>query len=239
MEFAILAAGEGSRLKKGGISGSKPMAILNGLPLIERLMRIFLQHGAERLHVIINEQSPDVEAFLNASILPVPLNVVKQSTASSLHSFHQLLPHIRSEEFCLTTVDTVFEEKAFGNYISAFHLSNNWDGLMAVTPFVDDESPLYVKTNESLCITAFKDKPSAGTAYVSGGIYCLRKTVFPTVIEAVESGIQRMRNFQRLLLTNGLHIQAHPFAKIIDIDRKEDLQSAEAWLGKNADSDDR
>ena len=231
MEFAILAAGEGSRLKKGGISGSKPMAMLNGVSLIERLMRIFLNNGAEKLHVIVNEASPDVEAFLGSLQLQVPLLIVKQNTPSSLHSFYALMPNIQSDAFCLTTVDTVFEEEEFLRYIQAFQADSSLDGLMAVTSFVDDESPLWVEADSELKIVGFKDNRSAGAGYVSGGIYCLRKSVLPTVTKAVGSGVQRMRNFQRLMLDEGLRLKAYPFSKIIDIDRKEDLELAEAWLG--------
>lgn len=232
MEFAIIAAGEGSRLKKGGISNSKPMALLNGVPLIERLMRLFVANGAERILVIVNETSPDVETYLNEVRLKVPLQVIKKSTPSSLHSFHELLPHLKSDRFCLTTVDTVFEEKVFNRYISAFISEKDCDGLLAVTPFVDDESPLYVKVDESNRITAFEDLPSADARYVSGGIYCLRNTVFPTVNKAIKSGRHRMRNFQRLMIEDGLRLNAYPFDKIIDIDRKEDLAVASEWLGR-------
>lgn len=230
MDFAILAAGEGSRLKKEGISHSKPMVPLGGVPLIERLMSIFLKNGAAGIFVVINEHSPDVEAFLNAASLPVPLRVVRANTPSSLHSFYALLPHLTGDRLCLTTVDTVFSEGVFAAYISAFTGASSVDGLMAVTPFVDDESPLYVKTDDANKILAFLDVPSSGVQLVSGGIYCLRSTIFPAVRKAVESGIERMRNFQRLLIEEKLFIQAYPFPKIIDIDHAHDLKVAEEWL---------
>lgn len=230
MDFAIIAAGEGSRLKKGGISHSKPMVKLGGVSLVERLMQIFLRNGAQRLLIIINEQSPDVESFLQAAQVSVPLVVVKKSTPSSLHSFYELLPHVQSDKLCLTTVDTVFDEATFGQFIAAFEQSKSWDGFMAVTPFVDDESPLYVQTDASLRITAFNDNASEDAAFVSGGIYCLRNTAFRVVNKAIDSGTERMRNFQRMLLAEGLQLQAYPFEKIIDIDRVEDMAVAEAWL---------
>lgn len=241
MEFVVLAAGEGSRLKKAGIASSKPIVKLNGVPLIERLLRIFLNNGAERMHVIINEASPDVEAFLSSVEQPVPLQVIKQNTPSSLHSFYALLPKINSDAFCLTTVDTVFEEDEFNRYIQAFQSASGVDGLMAVTDFVDDESPLWVETDDALNITGFKDDKTANALYVSGGIYGLRRSVFPTVIKTVESGVERMRNFQRRMLEDGLRLKAYPFSKIIDIDRKEDLELAETWMQSagNKAKDDR
>lgn len=229
----MIAAGEGSRLKKGGISGSKPMARLGGVPLLERLMSFFMRNGASRIVVIINEQSPDVEDFLNNQAASIPLVVVKKSTPSSLHSFYTLLPHIQSNKFCLTTVDTVFREEEFAQFIDAFARLQGADGLMAVTDFVDDESPLWVRTDDTLAITAFEDHHSEGLRFVSGGIYCLNKAVFKTVRKAVDSGTHRMRNFQRLLLAEGHQLKAYPFSKIMDVDRPEDLRLAEAWLRKS------
>lgn len=236
MDFAILAAGEGSRLKSEGISDSKPMVRLGGKPLLERLINIFLDNGAAKILVVINEQSPDVESFLETLRLPVQLEVVRKSTASSLHSFHELLPHLESERVCLTTVDTVFQEEIFARYIDSFTQTEAYDGLMAVTSFVDDESPLYVQTDNTNRIKAFLDTQPASECVVSGGIYCFRKNVFPLVQKAVESGMSRMRNFQRLLIEEGLHIQAYPFPKIIDIDHVHDLRLAEAWLQNETQS---
>lgn len=230
MDFAILAAGEGSRLKGEGISGSKPMVKLAGVPLVERLINIFLRNGAEKILVVINQHSPDVETFLERLRLSVPLEVVRKDTDSSLHSFYELLPHLKSDRVCLTTVDTVFQEGVFTRYIAAFEEAKSCDGLMAVTSFVDDESPLYVQTDKANRIAAFLDTPPAGECFVSGGIYCIRKKVFPLIKKAVESGTSRMRNFQRLLIEEGLYIQAYPFPKIIDIDHMHDLRLAEAWL---------
>jgi hypothetical protein len=43
-------------------------------------------------------------------------------------------------------------------------------------------------------------------------------------------GQSRMRNFQRGLIQDGLHLRAYPFSKILDIDHAEDIQKAEAFL---------
>ena len=47
MKFAIIAAGEGSRLAQEGVSLPKPLVSIGGEPMIERLVRIFNANGAE------------------------------------------------------------------------------------------------------------------------------------------------------------------------------------------------
>ena len=101
---------------------------------------------------------------------------------------------------------------------------------MAVTSFVDDEKPLYVKTDDDGRIHAFLDTTDGVCRYVSGNIYCLKKTALPVLEQAMTQGISRMRNYQRLLVSEGLHLKAYPFHKIIDVDYIRDLVKAEKFL---------
>lgn len=39
-----------------------------------------------------------------------------------------------------------------------------------------------------------------------------------------------MRNFQRAMVADGLHLEAFPFSKILDIDHKSDIGKAEEFL---------
>jgi hypothetical protein len=46
------------------------------------------------------------------------------------------------------------------------------------------------------------------------------------------AGKERMRNFQRSLVENGLELKAYPFGKIIDIDHAEDIAKAETLISE-------
>ena len=52
MKFAIIAAGEGSRLASEGINVPKPLIEVGGEKLIDRLIRIFMDNEAEEIVVI-------------------------------------------------------------------------------------------------------------------------------------------------------------------------------------------
>ena len=98
MNFAIIAAGEGSRLRKEGFDKPKPMVRLEGEMLVERLIRIFKDNGAESINIIINAQSPQLEAFLIDLKAREPLlNLIIKSTPSSAHSFYSILENIGFE----------------------------------------------------------------------------------------------------------------------------------------------
>lgn len=231
MKFAIIAAGEGSRLAREGVKAPKPLIELQGIPIIERLVMLFASQGASSINIIINEQQPDTLQLLKRLQNQYPINIVVKDTPSSMHSLHALSHLLRGEKFCLTTVDTIFKEQEFTEYIKAFECST-YDGLMAVTDFIDDEKPLYVNTDEDLNITAFADSPTAESRYISGGIYGLQDNALDILDECMASGIERMRNFQRSLVKGGLHLKAHPFNKIIDIDHAEDIAKAEEFLAR-------
>lgn len=231
MRFAIIAAGEGSRLASEGVKAPKPLIEIQGVPLIERLVRIFARQGADSINIIVNEQQPETLAHIRELQKLFPINVVVKSTPSSMHSLHALSHLLRGDKFCLTTVDTLFHEEEFAQYIKTFKESDG-DGIMAVTDYIDDEKPLYVDTDGQLDITAFCDKPTENSRYISGGIYGLTPKALDILDECMAEGIERMRNFQRRLVDGGMRLKAYPFTKIIDIDHAEDIAKAESFISR-------
>jgi NDP-sugar pyrophosphorylase family protein len=283
MRYAIIAAGEGSRLAQEGIDAPKPLVKVNGEHLIDRLLRIFMENDAEEIVVICNDLTPYVSSHLariqNEGLYgrPIPLRFIVKSTPSSMHSFFELSKTLDVEKFrslevennstsqqhnvstsqplrstrrgafvaqrrknlstpfVLTTVDTIFREEEFGNYISAFKqvLAEGGDGMMGVTDYIDDEKPLYVETGTGASewprITNFLDACDH-PHYISGGIYGLTPRAINTLNACIERGESRMRNFQRALIRDGLQLRAYCFSKVLDIDHASDIQKAEEFL---------
>ena len=207
--------------------------------MIDRLIRIFTDCEAEEVVVIVNNLTSLVQEHLNRLDSKVPLKVVVKTTPSSMHSFYELSPYLGEGKFCLTTVDTVFREDEFKEYIEEYR-SSDYDGMMAVTDFIDDEKPLYVSTNKKLDITGFHDSMEdfyhseaflnfqAECRFISGGIYCLDGKSIQTLHRCMEQGMSR--NFQRQLVADGLRLKARPFSKILDVDHASDIVKAEEFL---------
>ena len=234
MKYAVIAAGEGSRLIQEGISTPKPLVEVDGESLVDRLLRIFEAQGASEVVVICNGQMQEVVAHLTAvqRTCHMPLRLVVKSTPSSMHSLWELSRWLDDGPFVLTTVDTVFCETEFARFVSDFQVAlkhDEVDGLMGVTDFIDDEKPLYVCTDEGMWITSFLDQCD-DPRYVSGDIYGLTPKSLATLKACMERGEQRMRNFQRALLFDGQRLKAWPFSKVLDIDHASDIQKAEAFL---------
>ena len=231
MRYAVIAAGEGSRLAQEGMTTPKPLVKIGGECMVDRLVRIFVAAGAKEVCVVCN---PSSEAYIKSrQEAGAPLRSIVRTTPSSMHSMYELMPMLEGDEpFVLTTVDTVFRESEFQDYVAAFEkmvAAGEADGLMGVTTYIDDEKPLYVATDDDLNIRAFLDADE-NPRYVSGGIYDLTPCALATLRRCVDRGESRMRNFQRALLSDGLQLKAYPFTKVIDVDHAGDIAKAEALL---------
>ena len=230
MNYAIIAAGEGSRLVQEGVKLPKPLVNLCGKPMIRRLIDIMLSCNAESLSIIVNEQMTEVRDYLESLELPVPFDLTVKSTPSSMHSFYEVSRGFSDGKFVLTTVDTIFRPEDFRRYVEAFEADDRADGYMAVTSFIDDEKPLYIDVDADMDITAFHDRSFPGVKYISGGIYGLRPSALKVLADCMDRGVSRMRNYQRALVDAGLRLKAYPFPKIIDVDHASDIATAEAFL---------
>ena len=230
MNYAIIAAGEGSRLAQEGVKKPKPLVELNGEPMIGRLINVFTRCNAESISIIVNNEMKEVKAYLDTLNPGVPFNVVVKSTPSSMHSFFELSRVMKKGKFCLTTVDTIFREDDFARYIAAFEADTVSDGMMAVTPFIEDEKPLYVDVDNNMNIRAFRDAAYEGARFISGGLYALNDKAITVLEDCMSRGIARMRNFQRALIDAGLSLKAYPIEKIVDVDHAGDIEVAERFL---------
>lgn len=243
MKFAIIAAGDGSRLAQEGVTEPKPLVKVRGERLIDRLIRIFMGNNATEIVVICNEQMSDVASHLKMiqdkglNGLPVPLRFVVKSTPSSMHSFYELRNFLRDDPFILTTVDTIFDESEFYDYVLSFQdkIAQGTDALMGVTDYIDDEKPLYVGVDNVMRVNGYYDTPQADSLFISAGIYGLTASSLDILEACIGKGESRMRNFQRALVAAGLRIEAFPLTKVFDIDHIEDIRKADEGV-KNLSS---
>lgn len=233
MKYAIIAAGEGSRLAQEGISLPKPLVRVGGEPLIDRLIRIFKDNDASEVVVIcrsMDQVGTHLQTLANQSGMPI--RFIVKATPSSMHSLFELSSFLSDEPFVLTTVDTIFRESEFSRYSAAFRqmmLMGEADGLMGVTDYIDDEKPLHVRVGDDEMIQAFLDD-DPHPHFISAGVYGLSPRALLTLHRCIERGESRMRNFQRALIADGLRLCAFPFSKVLDIDHASDIQKAESFL---------
>ena len=173
MHYAIVAAGEGSRMVHEGVALPKPLVELEGKPMIGRLIDLFASYEPESLTIIINNSMNDVRQYLESIVsgLAFPVEIIQKDTSGSMESVYEVSHAFDRGKTVLSTVDSVFSRDEWNKFIRDFAANMSDDGLFPVTDFIDDEKPLYVDTDAEGYITAFRDEPSPNDFYISGGIY--------------------------------------------------------------------
>jgi choline kinase len=231
MKAGIIAAGEGSRLAQAGIVTPKPLVKVGGMTLIERTMRSLLAAGVDEIAFIVSDRMACVADAVRSLALPVQVHAVIQSTASSMHSLHALMPWLGNERFVLCTVDSIVRTDEFCDFMHACATRVDFDVLLSYTDFVDDENPLRIGLETGGRVVAL-GRQADDSPHVTLGLYGMSALVFPELERAVAEGEMRLRNFLARLLTAGLRLHGHRISKGVDVDRPSDLLVAEAFLSE-------
>ncbi len=223
----VIAAGEGSRLRPGGLGVPKPLATVGGLPLIEHVLRRFEAAGLESAAVIFNESEGDCAAYVR-SRPGIPVRVLVKTTASSLESFGEILRLLPSGRVLVSTVDAFLPDAEFLRFVRASGEAPEEATVLAVTSFVDDERPLWATLGEDGRIRALGG-PSGniGTA----GLYAVPDSVRKL---SPPPGLARLRDFLGWLVASGVPVTGVSLPEVIDVDRPGDLALAEEMLRRGA-----
>jgi len=227
----ILAGGEGSRLAAGGIRVPKPLVEVGGRPQIVALLEMFAALGCRTLTCAVRADFPAVTQLLDGRKFGPPLTLVECRTPSSLHTLVEGLRAVPAGPVFCSMVDTVMRPADWLTVFGATerHLEGGADMVLAVTPYVDDESPVYVTRDRAGAVRILGDEP-VDPLCVTGGVYGLSAGMRRAAADAVSGGGHKMRGFLKMVVADGRRVAAVEVPRIIDIDRPSDLQHANAWL---------
>ena len=149
MKCLIIAAGKGSRLQQRG--DSKPLVLILGVPLIERVIRAAMEAGADEFYVVIGYQGERVRLFLERlaerltiRITPLVNDDWEKDNGLSVLKARDVL----HEPFLLLMADHLFDPKL----VQLLTTLNPGDGEVALVvdrntrnPLVDREDVTRVK----------------------------------------------------------------------------------------------
>ncbi len=216
---AVIAAGEGSRLKQLGIP--KPLIAVGGVPLIAHVLGNFEAAGVTAAAVIFNEAEKDCEAFVRENFGKLVSRVIVKTTRSSLESFREILEVAPPGRLLVSTVDAYCPRKEFVRFARRAEELPSHTTVLGVTRHVNDEKPLWVTTTRSGRVTVVGG--ASGDA-VTAGIY-----VFPEKVRrlGIPPSLGRLRDFLAWLAKSGEPIESVEIPKVVDVDRAEDLAEAE------------
>lgn len=221
----IIAAGEGSRLKRDGLRMPKSMVPVAGIPLIERVVSNFVKAGITELRVIFNEDDRECAAFIRERFPNVDIHCIVQTTRSSYESFWEVGRRSGSDFILMSTVDWICPEAAFRRFVDQARQYRQASVVLAVTPLVADEKPLWVTLDPSGRVTAIG---GASGDVVTAGLYLVSGAIFAQAPHP--STLGRLRDFLAWLVASREPVYGVVIDQVIDVDRAEDLRLAETVL---------
>lgn len=217
----IIAAGEGSRLRQAGWTTPKPLIPVADVPLIEHVIRNFLAAGISSLVIIVNERDRECEDWVLSHFPNLDVHMIVKTTDSSLESFLEVGGHLGSGRALISTVDAWCPRETFLTFVRVARELPPDATILAVTPFVEDERPLWASVDESGRITHLGG--DSGDV-VTAGMY-----VVPERVRRMSppSGVKRLRAFLVWLLGEGEPLYGVLLPTVVDVDRNEDVVLAD------------
>ena len=224
----IIAAGEGSRLAQSRPGIVKPMIPIAGRPLCHWIVDGLRATGCLDATVLTNTRGAAVAPSLAAAFPDVRFDFVAADTASSFESFRLVSLRLaaKADAFMISTVDALIPPTEIVHFWKEC-LDSRAEAGLALTAHVDDEKPLWADVSANGLISSLGDDSRKRNA-VTCGLYYMTRDAAGRLPAAPTHG--RLRDFWTTLVRSGADVRGVMLSKTLDVDRPQDLTSAEEFL---------
>jgi NDP-sugar pyrophosphorylase family protein len=219
----VIAAGEGSRLRASGFAMPKPLVPVAGVPLIETTIRNFEAAGVASLVIIVNDEGRGCIDWVRERFPRLDVDFIVKTTASSLESFHEVNRRMPVGRALVSTVDTWCSPRAFAAFANAARARGEDTTVLAVTPLVDDDTPLWVDATPDGRVRSIDAGP---TPLITAGVYVFSARARRAPAPA---SLGRLREFLSWLVRTGEPVYAETIGAVVDVDRASDVALAESF----------
>ena len=120
MQAIILAAGMGKRLKELTKNNTKCMVKVNGVPMIERLLKQLEKRGLSRIVVVVGYEGEKLKEFIGTLGIQVPITFVNNpiyDKTNNIYSLSLAKDYLVSEDTLLFESDVIFEDSVIDDLI--------------------------------------------------------------------------------------------------------------------------
>ena len=218
----IIAAGAGSRLRADGWRVPKPLVEVAGLPLIGAVLRNFTTAGITAITIIVNQEERDCIQWVRARYPDLEVDFIVKTTASSLESFQEVTARGPDGPMLVSTVDAWCAAEDFARFAARAAARPDEATVLAVTPLVDDEKPLWVTLGAGGRVDAI-GVPGGGL--VTAGVYRVSARARRV---AAAPPLGRLREYLEWLHRSGEPLYGEIIETVVDVDRGLDVAAAEA-----------
>ncbi len=234
MDFVIIAAGQGSRIQSEcGLE--KPLVPIDGVPMVERLIRVLLSVGADAVHIVTNPAMNGTNELLRRLSeeegLPVKFRPIVSD--NSFYSLEEAAKGVAGR-FVAFTVDSIFKTGDLVDFVRRFEALPAGEVLMGVTRFVDDESPQWYRLSSD-CSEALECRKGGasydGDLVVSAGIYGISDEAM-NIARSVRYP-DSTSDFQDML-SRSADVRVRPFffENAFDVDHASDVDKANDFINR-------
>jgi len=223
MKAAILAGGEGTRLRPLTGKILKPLIPVNGIPMIERAVRILENSGIDEVAIVIRHNK-EVKNYLNRLKWKIKLKFVEKDTKDISEAFFALKGEF-DERFFYFNSDLIFDPNAFEKFVNDTKDSEA-DLVICVSKKVSDPNHPKVIIDDNLNVTG-TGQPNG---YSITGISLCSPSLFDEEERSRRMGIHHFLDFLLKLVIGKYIVKAYKFPEVIDVNTNGDLKKAEEFL---------
>ena len=218
----IIAAGAGSRLRADGWRVPKPLVEVAGLPLIGAVLRNFRAAGVTSITIIVNQDERDCVEWVEGRYPDLDIDFIVKTTASSLESFREVTARGPEGPMLVSTVDAWCAASDFARFARQASARPDEATVLAVTPLVTDEKPLWVTLGPDGRVEAIGEP---GGRLVTAGVYRVSARARRV---AAAPPLGRLREYLGWLRRSGEPLYGEIIETVVDVDRGLDVAAAEA-----------
>jgi NDP-sugar pyrophosphorylase family protein len=214
------------RLREDGWTMSKPLVPVEGVPLVAHVIENFLAARIENLAIIFNAREEDCAEFVRSHFKAADIRILVKTTDSSLESYREIARMLPPGPALVSTVDAWCPRPDFLEFARRAAAAPDEETVLAVTPFVADEKPLWVRLDPAGLVTEIGG--ASGDA-VTAGIY-----VFPERVRKLTAPatLGRLREYLAWLVERGETVRGIGIEAVVDVDREADIALAAALANR-------
>jgi len=217
----VMAGGMGTRLRPFTENCPKPMIMVAGRPILERVVLHLVGYGIRKIYLAINYKGKMIEDYFgDGSAFGCTIEYLREDSPLGTGGALSLLPEVPRHPLILMNGDQITQINI--SKLLDCHSREGKDATVCVRPY-QTEIPFGVVQQEGNRLVGITEKPSVHYI-INAGIYVLEPCVLPLVPKGEEFPVTTLFD---LMLSHGKPVGVHYFEEEwIDVGRHDDLKRA-------------
>ncbi|MHA1265049.1 MAG: phosphocholine cytidylyltransferase family protein [Candidatus Helarchaeota archaeon] len=227
MEAIFLAAGNGTRMGEFTVSTPKPLISLNGVPIIDYILRNLLYLDVERLIFVIGYQGAQLKHYLTENYSgEIELQFVKNDRIERENGYSLLCARkaVREDHFFVLMADHLVETKIYASVMDKAKGNDIVLGTDQVAQFNDPDEATKVLL-EGDRIVAIGKNLNHYSAFDTG-VFVMSRNIFPELMDFSRTHhIVKLSDFITHCINRGLQVVSCDVTENfwIDLDTTQDI----------------